>query len=172
MVTIPDLSSEVALSGLKNPDSAGQPRDTGLTLSRDNTETTTPTPTPTVSLPDFFPRRATPSPSRVPAARAPAAPARSGGVRGTCPPPALRETAPTPTPRKQAVRGPSRREATPRRPADPRTRRRYLEDHVVGQLRGPKQLQHSPVGRHLLGALDVAVGEEIRVVFLLRIAQR
>ena len=62
MVTIPDLSSEVALPGLKNPDSAGQPRDTGLTLSRGNRETTTPSPTPTISLPDFCPRRATPSP--------------------------------------------------------------------------------------------------------------
>lgn len=103
MVTIPDLSSEVALPGLKNPDSTGQPRDRGLTLSRDNRETTTPSPTPTVSLPDFCPRRATPSPSRVPAARAPAAPARSGGARGTCPPLAPRETAPTPTRRKQAV---------------------------------------------------------------------
>lgn len=47
-----------------------------------------------------------------------------------------------------------------------------LEDHVVGQLRGPEQLQHPPVDHNLLGALNVAVGEEIRVVFLLRIAQR
>lgn len=52
------------------------------------------------------------------------------------------------------------------------TKLHNLQDHIVGQLRGPEQLQNPPVGRHLLGALDVAVGEEIRVVFLLRIAQR
>lgn len=48
----------------------------------------------------------------------------------------------------------------------------YLHHHVVGQLRGAEELQDAPVGRHLLGALGVAVGEEVAVVALLRLAQR
>lgn len=48
----------------------------------------------------------------------------------------------------------------------------YLHHHVVGQLSGAEELQDAPVGRHLLGALGVAVGEEVAVVALLRLAQR
>lgn len=75
---------------------------------------------------DFCPLRATPSPptaARVRAARAPAAPAENGGAGGTCPPPALLETAPTPTLWRRVAGGPRGQEKTSRWPAAPRTQR-------------------------------------------------
>lgn len=47
----------------------------------------------------------------------------------------------------------------------------YLHDYLAGQLRGAEELQDPPVGRHFLGALRVAVGEEVAVIALLRLAQ-